>query len=228
MSEKLPAFEQLRKSSEPPNFEEFGVPEEVINVFSESMGRWLIEDAHGFWIEPGKSDGHNNPDDVIVALGQRMHELSSAYNGNPFGSPIEEKLFAALLWLEIDWAGFPNTDQVGVFDQEFWPDGSSGLEYWISPQAKVRGYSVDIMLWFQCGKARGGIAIECDGHDFHEKTKEQAARDKKRDREIVSAGYPVMRFTGSEIYKSPRACAEQLREPLAEILFRVSKEGGLF
>ena len=50
--------------------------------------------------------------------------------------------------------------------------------------------------------------IECDGHDFHEKTKEQAIKDKKRDRNFVTAGYVVMRFTGSEIYNNTNIAHE--------------------
>lgn len=50
------------------------------------------------------------------------------------------------------------------------------------------------------------LAVECDGHDFHERTKEQAARDRARDRRLQEAGYTVMRFTGSEIYRDPVKC----------------------
>lgn len=51
------------------------------------------------------------------------------------------------------------------------------------------------------------IVVECDGHDFHERTKAQAASDKRRDRELALAGCTVVRFTGSEIYRDPFACA---------------------
>ncbi|MGY3359766.1 very-short-patch-repair endonuclease [Bradyrhizobium sp. GM0.4] len=54
------------------------------------------------------------------------------------------------------------------------------------------------------------LFIECDGHDFHERTKEQAARDRVRDREIQKAGYPVLRFTGSEIHRNAGACGQQI------------------
>jgi very-short-patch-repair endonuclease len=53
-------------------------------------------------------------------------------------------------------------------------------------------------------------AIECDGHDFHEKTKEQARRDKQRERAILGAGYTVIRFTGSEIHQDPYKCAQEV------------------
>lgn len=53
------------------------------------------------------------------------------------------------------------------------------------------------------------FVIECDGHDFHEKTKEQVARDKRRDRDMMESGIVVIRFTGSEIYENPYRCAYQ-------------------
>jgi hypothetical protein len=51
------------------------------------------------------------------------------------------------------------------------------------------------------------LIVECDGHDFHEKTKQQAIRDKRRDRILQSLGYRVFRFTGSEIHNDAIACA---------------------
>lgn len=45
----------------------------------------------------------------------------------------------------------------------------------------------------------------------------------RRNRDLLAAGFPVMRFTGSEIFKDPLACAEQVREVASETLFRVSK-----
>ncbi len=56
------------------------------------------------------------------------------------------------------------------------------------------------------------LVVECDGHDFHDKTKEQAARDKSRDRDIVAAGFQIMRFTGSEIWNDPFGCAMSVYE----------------
>ena len=55
-----------------------------------------------------------------------------------------------------------------------------------------------------------GFIVECDGHAFHEKTKEQAARDKQRDRWFLSQGYPTMRFTGSEIFNQVGRCADEV------------------
>jgi very-short-patch-repair endonuclease len=58
------------------------------------------------------------------------------------------------------------------------------------------------------------IIVELDGHDWHERTKAQATRDKKRDRALVTAGYRVLRFTGSEIYASPGECLQEVIEAI--------------
>jgi hypothetical protein len=57
---------------------------------------------------------------------------------------------------------------------------------------------------------RWRIAIEVDGHDYHERTKEQARRDRSRDRVLQAAGYVVMRFTGSELWANPMKCADEV------------------
>lgn len=71
-------------------------------------------------------------------------------------------------------------------------------------------YRLDFAVTIERDESGGGdrftyrrIAIEVDGHDFHERTKEQAQRDKARDRNLVSDGWQILRYTGSEIYASP-------------------------
>lgn len=54
------------------------------------------------------------------------------------------------------------------------------------------------------------IVVECDGHDFHERTKDQAQHDKARDRVFTAAGYRTLRFTGSEIHRNPIKCAVEV------------------
>lgn len=54
------------------------------------------------------------------------------------------------------------------------------------------------------------VAVEVDGHDWHERTKEQAERDKSRDRLLQAAGWQVFRFTGSEVWRAPDRCAQEV------------------
>lgn len=52
-----------------------------------------------------------------------------------------------------------------------------------------------------------GVVIECDGHDWHERTKEQAIRDRRKDRLIQLRGDVIFRFTGREIHRNSERCA---------------------
>lgn len=76
-------------------------------------------------------------------------------------------------------------------------------------QAPVLNYRADFLI---CENSAGSkqIVVECDGHDFHERTKEQAERDRRRDREMQSAGFTVFRFTGREIYRDAFKCADEV------------------
>ena len=71
------------------------------------------------------------------------------------------------------------------------------------PQVEIGDYRVDFAIQGY------EIAIELDGHDYH-KTKEQRTADAKRDRTLVSLGWTVLRFTGSEIWQDAAACAMEL------------------
>jgi len=55
------------------------------------------------------------------------------------------------------------------------------------------------------------IAIYCDGHKYHERTKKQARRDRSQDRKLQSLGWTVLRYTGSEIYNNVEKCVEEIR-----------------
>jgi very-short-patch-repair endonuclease len=98
------------------------------------------------------------------------------------------------------------------------------IEVW--PQQKIGDYRVDFLLLARFRDTGSldrdlvRIVIECDGHDFHERTKEQAARDRGRDRFMQRAGYKVFRFTGSEIYHSPETCSDEIATYLEDIARR--------
>lgn len=80
--------------------------------------------------------------------------------------------------------------------------------FYLIPQYVVDNYRVDFVMGHSRTKCdeRQSVAIECDGHEWHEKTKEQAARDKKRDRDLQKRFGAVLHFTGSEIYRDPSQC----------------------
>lgn len=90
----------------------------------------------------------------------------------------------------------------------------------LEPQAVLGNYRVDFL--FGLVKHRTNllkcIVIECDGHDWHERTKEQAARDKARDRFLSTQVGRVIHFTGSELYREMGRCALEA----AKMLFLVA------
>lgn len=57
------------------------------------------------------------------------------------------------------------------------------------------------------GKNHLKLVVECDGHDFHEKTVEQVNRDNARDFYLQLSGYDVLHFSGSQIFDDPLQCA---------------------
>jgi hypothetical protein len=52
------------------------------------------------------------------------------------------------------------------------------------------------------------IGVELDGHDYHERTREQVTRRNKRDRSLQSTGWRVFHFSGSEFNRDPVACVD--------------------
>ncbi|MDH3740290.1 MAG: DUF559 domain-containing protein [Hyphomicrobiales bacterium] len=84
----------------------------------------------------------------------------------------------------------------------------------VTPQCQVEKYRADFLIEIDLLGKREQVIVECDGHNFHEKTKEQAARDKSRDRALHALGFKVFRFTGSEIYRNARDCAHEIFEHL--------------
>lgn len=120
-------------------------------------------------------------------------------------SPIERVMVAALIAAsDIYYPGLEWHDV--AFDEERLACCARGV--WV--QAPIVGdYRADVCMVFLVKKKFLIFVIECDGHDFHERTKEQAARDRKRDRDMLAKGAIVIRFTGSEIWASPTECAER-------------------
>jgi very-short-patch-repair endonuclease len=88
---------------------------------------------------------------------------------------------------------------------------SEALSLSIYRQVKIESYCIDLVLRGGCGL----IFVECDGHEWHERTKQQAAYDRERDRLFLSRGLITARFTGSEIHHYPEKCASELYAILA-------------
>lgn len=78
----------------------------------------------------------------------------------------------------------------------------------IAPQYRIGEFRADFaILSTETGRR---LVVECDGHEFHDRTIEQAAYDKARDRHMLARGFPVMRFTGAEVYRQIDLCISDI------------------
>ena len=95
----------------------------------------------------------------------------------------------------------------------------------IVPQCPVGPYRIDLAVAINYADNKYKLAIECDGHDYHEKTENQARHDKKRDRYLQSRGWLVARFTGKEINHDPRKCVNQALNMVLDYNIEVTLNG---
>jgi len=131
-------------------------------------------------------------------------------------SPIE-KLFYAGLSSAIMFRRCEFEDLYLASSEEEeskWMEGERNITSLIvRPQAKFSEWRVDFLFHayaWGVGRHRWRrLIVECDGHDYHERTKEQAAKDRSRDRLGLQKEVPVIRFTGSELWRDPFNCVQQ-------------------
>lgn len=179
--------------------------------------------------------------EIAAALGDQMQTvidgnttvlISGIAEDLACDSPIEN-LFLFGLYVRLKWEQFHHAI--------YWARPPATLEnarrlscihprrpLHIFPQHHIAEFRADFLLaWARKVGDPNSVeflGIECDGHEFHEKTKEQAQRDKSRDRKILSCGVPVMRFTGSEIYRAPLICGDEALRVFLKLREQVEAE----
>jgi len=68
------------------------------------------------------------------------------------------------------------------------------------------------------------VIVEVDGHDFHERTHEQASRDRRRIRKVQSLGIPILPFTGTDVVRDSTEAAKEVAEFVDRRIAELSKE----
>lgn len=142
-------------------------------------------------ITGSQGEKSNNPSS-LVKQGE-MERLDSRW---VLLTPIEKIMYEILLRVK------------NIFNESY----GRGVEMYFDCQRQIGKYRVDFFVWTSFSKDK--IIIECDGHDFHEKTKEQAKYDKERDRWLTSQGYKILKYTGSEIYNDFYGVEDELKKLL--------------
>ena len=127
-------------------------------------------------------------------------------------SPIEDLLLEAIL--ESVPYGCDLYFEGSNYGECEWP------RCWLNMyrEVKIGPYRADFVMGVG-GFELLRLVIECDGHDYHERTKEQAAHDRKRDRYMIRHGYLTVRFTGSEIHQDAMACAADVFQSIKIVRF---------
>lgn len=152
------------------------------------------------------------------AFGSLIRDRISCFEGlsEDCESPIEQ-IMAAILAFTCTGYGYPT-----VLGMEIESFGAI-----IYPQCLLGKYRVDFCIQCHCDGIFRYLIIECDGHNFHEKTKEQAARDKKRDRDLSAIKATVIRFTGSEIYRNPTSVKDEIESLIFGLMDDVLSAAGI-
>lgn len=132
-------------------------------------------------------------------------------------SPIEEMF--ARIWSDIDLTMGDGSCYLTLVPQVQIDGGRYRLDFAVAP-AFPDAFEVARRTWADC--VYPDIAIELDGHEFHEKTKQQVAYRNARDRFLMSRGWRVFHVSGHEVVRSGAAVVEsiylQARDELIDLL----------
>lgn len=157
---------------------------------------WENKSIYDFLVEQVKNNLIANESEYSILVIQDLWKCES---------PIEQLLFLEICKLTyLDYS--PINPYVDI----------STIEIQKEIQCEKEKYRVDFLIPVEYTNPKNGnverkfYIVECDGHEFHEKTKEQVIRDNKRIRKLQEYGYQVIRYSGSEIYHMAYKCALNL------------------
>lgn len=154
-------------------------------------------------------------DDIIASIADELRDdFLDEVHDLGLDSPIEQVFAAALLYCLKERSREHFFSQICPIGnntiEDCLADKQRGTRIW--PQVQIGQYFVDFLIQ-DLGQV---IIVECDGHEFHERTKHQAEHDKRRDRYFVSRGLSVLHFTGAEIWRGPLVLARSVLDLLNE------------
>jgi hypothetical protein len=118
-------------------------------------------------------------------------------------SPLERKLYLELSKARISFRTQYGLDYKGINIQV------EGKEY-TNPDNNFK--NVLTIVDFFIEKRNQRLCIYTDGHTYHERTEDQALRDKNIDRKLQALGYTVLRYTGKEINESMEKTMREIKD----------------
>jgi hypothetical protein len=140
---------------------------------------------------------------TAAEIAKSMHWWLSLGSSNQYESPLEVAF--AIWWDVLQSNERAFSDSVFLHPQRE-VTCSSGRTYRVDMEI-APGHGALVREWYaEKGKTIQRVAVELDGHDFHERTKAQVELRNRRDRELQDDGWRVLHFSGSEFHRDPRAC----------------------
>jgi len=118
-------------------------------------------------------------------------------------SPLERKLY-----LELTTEGISFQSQYGL-DRNGSHISVEGKKY-DNPENNFT--NVLTIVDFYIEKRNQRLCIYTDGHTYHERTEDQALKDKNIDRKLQALGFKVLRFTGKEINENMEKTIMELKD----------------
>lgn len=174
----------------------------------------------------------NKAKDILISYAFHHNNIYDYYEYlqelDKISSPIEQIFYVSY----ILYCGFLGNDMVDDV-----PLVISLFEN-IKLQEKVefnnKTYNIDFVIDFSNKNNKGEYitptiknlkyAIELDGFDYHS-NKQQMNYDYERENNIKLKGYNVIRFTGSQLYKEPFKCVDNLiRIIVKDVLREIDKK----
>lgn len=149
------------------------------------------KDIHDYLVEDVKWNLIASISDKDISLTESLIDCES---------PIEQLLSLALEVLNIKYI-FKFNPFIDVVE----------IEKQSEIQCGNKKYRVDFLIpVIYKNQENKCFVIECDGYEFHQRTKEQVERDNIRTRDLQKAGYEIIRFSGTEIWHRPYKCAQDI------------------
>lgn len=88
----------------------------------------------------------------------------------------------------------------------------------LQPEIYIQGklYRPDAIIWIP-DVPNFKLVVECDGYKYHS-DESMFTSDRVRDRDLISEGFKVMRFSGKEIYREPIQAGYDLLKILIKVV----------
>ena len=136
-------------------------------------------------------------------------DMENLIHDNVIDSPIEQLFWVALHAVSSAQGYAVNPGPVLNSTTTLMPG------VYISPQVKIDQFRIDFIVSYVGYKGIDGpitVAVELDGHQFHDRDKVQRSYEKRRDRYLTRNGYRPMHYTGSDVVANPFGVAFEVLE----------------